>query len=228
MNPALDLSMVRRLIHKDWQLNRWMIVSYLALGVLALAILGYGSEGTFYAGSVLMFSALIGVGIHLIIVTVLLERKEQTLAFVMSLPISPIDYTCAKLLANLGAFLFPWATLTLATLGVIYSHQAIADGLVPYALLVLTEILVSYCLMLAVALVSESEGWTILAIVVCNLMLNFFLYKTSNMPAIQQHLDGPTAVWNETVLRILAIEVGLALVVVCLTFMLQARKRDFL
>ena len=41
--------------------------------------------------------------------TVVEERTDQTLPFVMSLPISAAEYTTAKILANLLIFLIPWA-----------------------------------------------------------------------------------------------------------------------
>ena len=51
-------------------------------------------------------------------VTVVEERNEQTLPFVMSLPISPMEYTTAKILANLLIFLVPLGALMLGSFAV--------------------------------------------------------------------------------------------------------------
>ena len=63
---------------------------------VALLLVSNGGEGSFYAGCILLFTVLISLGIHLAMLTVVEERTQQTLPFVMSLPISPRDYTVAK------------------------------------------------------------------------------------------------------------------------------------
>ena len=152
--------------------------------MLAVALLGTGSEGAFYAGSVVLVSVLITAGIHLAFATVLLERKEQTLAFVMSLPISAREYTTTKIVGNVLMFLIPWVTLVVASDAVILGADSLPDGLIPVTIVVLTEIFVSTCLLLGVALVSESQGWTIATLVAGNLFFNFFLYGVFRIPAI--------------------------------------------
>ena len=79
--------MVKQLILKDWYFNRGVILFYLVAGVGALALVGFAvNSGMFYMGSILLITALIGLGIHLTMATVVNERKEKTLPFIMSLP----------------------------------------------------------------------------------------------------------------------------------------------
>src|SRR5262245_37633593 len=97
----MNIGMVKRLIAKDWYLQRWPILGGLGAGAIAVALVGAANETAFYIGFVLLVSVLITVGVQLAMSTVLLERKEQTLSFVMSLPISAREYTVAKLAGNL-------------------------------------------------------------------------------------------------------------------------------
>jgi len=220
--------MVKRLILKDWYFHRFTIVGYLAIGAVALALLATGGEGSFFAGSILLITVLISLGIHLAMATVVAERTEQTLPFVMSLPISPREYTTAKILANMLIFLVPWVTLVLGTFAVIAGRPGVPKGLIPYFALILTEIFVSYCVILGVALVSESQAWTIGAMVLGNLAFNAFLYWVAHIPAIAASMKTNSIVWSPLILRLLSAELATVVVLLGLTFFLQNRKTDFI
>lgn len=221
-------SMIRRLVFKDWYFMRWAIASYLALGGVALFLVSNGGEGSFYAGCILLFTVLISLGIHLAMLTVVEERTQQTLPFVMSLPISARDYTMAKVLANLLIFLVPWATMLIGALGVIAGRAAIEDGLIPYTVIILTWILVGYILILAVALVSESQVWAIAAMVVSNLAFQAVLYGVSHVPSIAATMKGDVAVWSPAAVGLLLAELAAVALLLGLTFFLQSRKTDFI
>lgn len=225
---AMDFGMIKRLVLKDWYFQRWAILGYLAAGALALALVARGGEGGFFAGSILLITVLITVGIHLAMATVVEERKSQTLAFVMSLPVSPAEYTTAKILANLAIFLLPWLALLIGSFAVIAGSAALPDGLIPFAAIVLLEIFASSVLILCVALVSESQNWTIGAIVFGNLFFQGFLYYVSHLPSIERTIQGSRIVWNPASLALLGGEIAAIVLLLALTFWLQSRKTDFL
>ena len=100
----MNTSRVKRLILKDWYFNRGAIAAYVVVGLLSLLAIGLGGEGGFYGGSILLITVLISIGIHLVMITVIHERTEQTLPFVMTLPVSAKEYTTAKILANMLIF----------------------------------------------------------------------------------------------------------------------------
>lgn len=227
-HPLTPGSMIRKLVLKDWYFMRWAIASYLALGGVALFLVANGGEASFYAGCVLLFTVLISLGIHLAMLTVVEERTQQTLPFVMSLPISPRDYTVAKLLANLLIFFVPWAAMLVGSLAVIAGREAIEDGLIPYAAIILTWILVGYTLILAVALVSESQAWAIAAMVVSNLAFQAVLYGVSHVPSIAATMKGDVAVWSPAARGLLGAELAAVALVLGLTFFFQNRKTDFI
>lgn len=228
-DTSLNWRLVQQLIQKDWYFLRKSLVVYLAVGAFALFLVSAGSEGTFYAGSVLLFTILISLGIHLVMATVIQERTHQTLAFVMTLPISPREYTTAKMLANLSIFLVPWTIFLVGTLAILgFGLDGAGLALIPFAVVILTEILVAYCFVLAVALVSESEGWTIAAMVTTNLAFQGVLYVVSHLPEMASTMKGSSVVWNSTSLGLLGFQFVLIAALVIATFRLQARKTDFI
>jgi ABC-2 type transport system permease protein len=224
----MNYFMVKRLMLKDWYFQRRLIAAYTAGGLLALALIALGTDASFYAGAVLLLTVMISMGIHLAMVTVVQEKSDQTLPFIMTLPISPKEYTTAKILANLSLFLISWTTLTTVTLLLFSSEGARSGALIPFASIVLTEVLASYCLLLTVAIVSESQGWTITAMAIANLFFQGFLYWLSHLPGIARGMKGHGAVWDQTTVTLLVVEVLVSVLLLGLAFALQSRKRDFI
>lgn len=224
----MNYPMVKRLILKDWYFMRWAILAYFAAGLLALGLTAMGSDASSYAGSILLITVMIAIGFHLVMVTVVQERSEQTLPFIMSLPISPMEYTMAKIGANLLIFLVPWVTLTAGTLLLLRTEGARSGALIPFSLIILTELLCAYVLVLTVAIVTESQGWTIFVLVLTNLFFQGFLYWVSHLPAIVTGMKGRGAVWDQTAVTLLSAEVGISILLIVMAFALQARKKDFL
>src|SRR3546814_20242392 len=94
----------------------------------------------------------------------MVERKEQTLAFVMSLPVSPLDFTVSKLAGNVLTFAVPFFVLLGGTLAVVL-FTPLPDGLFVYALRLFAYLLFAYAVSLAVAMSVESEGWATLQLI---------------------------------------------------------------
>ncbi len=224
----MNYAVIKRLIYKDWYLHRWIILGYIGAGALAISLIAIGDELLLSAGNILLISVLIALGIHVAISTVVGERTEQTLPFIISLPISPKDYMTAKMLANMVIFLIPWLTLLIATLAVILGREALPDGLLPYTVIILTELLASYCFVLATALVSESQGWTIGATMVGNLFFQAFLYYVSQQPDIKATMGRDTITWSQPAILLLLGEVLAIVLLLGGTFLFQARKTDFI
>lgn len=225
---AMSSKMIRRLVLTDWYFHRRALVGYIGAGAISLALVAWGGEVGFYAGFVLFVTVLIGLGIHLPISTVVEERKQHTLTFVMSLPVSITEYTAAKLLSNLLLFLVPWLTLLAGTAAVVASRDNLPNGLIPFATLLLVEILAGTCLILGTALVSESIAWTVATMIFSNLFFHAFLYGVSNLPGIAERIESPSAAWSSTEILVLVVELVVIGLILGTTFMLQARKTDFL
>jgi ABC-2 type transport system permease protein len=226
----MNLYMVKRLILKDWYLQRWAILGALAAGAITLVIIASGGKAAFILGLIAFVTVLIATGAQLAMATIVMERKEQTLSFVMSLPISYREYTAAKILGNLLIFLIPWIALVFSSFALIALAPApgIPHGLVPYVALMSVEILMSTCLIAVVALITESQGWTIGAIMVGNLTLNGFGYYFAHIPSIAKGMGSPTVQWSPAASALLLAEFATIALMLGLTFFFQARKKDFL
>ena len=223
----MNYSMVKRLILKDWYLQRWLILASLPAGAVTLGIIAFGGKAGFFIGLLLLVTVIIAVGAQLAVATMVSERKEQTLAFAMSLPISYREYTAAKILGNLLIFLVPWITLVLGSFAILM-YPPEHHGMIPYVAIMAAEILASTCLIFAVALISESQGWTVGAIIVGNLVLNGFGYFVGHIPSIAKGMDSATLNWSPAASFLLLGEFTTIALLLGLTFFVQSRKKDFL
>jgi len=155
------------------------------------------------------------------------ERKKQILPFLMSLPLSITQYTMAKTVSTVGIFLVPWLTLVVAAVSLIVGRESIPDGMIPTTIILSTLTLIGFCVIAGVALVSESEGWTMAATVVANTSYGYGWYLLVRNPVIREGMKSPVVVWSPEVLTIIAVEVAVIVVILGLTFYLQSRKKDF-
>jgi|HubBroStandDraft_6_1064221.scaffolds.fasta_scaffold1147826_1 ABC-2 type transport system permease protein len=221
MNRAL----IARLILKDWYLSRLLLVLIGAAGTLSIGLLYLRREDT---GTIGLISALIAsvlLSILLPMQTVVNERKQHNLAFVMSLPISPMEYTAAKVVGNLSAFLVLWAAIAIGVLGTL-ARTGIFGGLIPFGMVVALAPFVVFCLLLAVAIVVESEMWAVLTMGATNVSYSFW-FLLMKIPGLPEQLKSPVAIWSRPILWILAGQITVIVVALGLTFYLQSRKRDF-
>ena len=221
-------SVIGHLILKDWRLNRPLISLCIGVGLIALVIAQYAGGVARLLGSVWFFVSLCILGSMLPASAILNERKKQTLAFVMSLPISSVQYAIAKALSTSAMFLVPWLTLLVSALLLIETRHAIPHGIIPILLILAMLPLIAFCLISAAALVGESEGWLIAVSIVCNSSYWFVWYLLARIPSLRANWAGPVAVWNAAAVTVLSAELGSIAFIVGLTFFLQSRKRNFI
>ena len=219
-------SVVRHLILKDWRLHRMQIILYIAGGAVALALVQIKQEVPVVLGAVWFFLALILLGCMLPMSNIVNERKKQNLPFLMSLPVSPMQYTWSKVVSTFGMYLVPWLTLVAAALSLIVTI-GIPRGFIPMLLMLAGLTLFGFSLIAGVAMVGESEGWYHAAPCICNSSYGIAYYLISRVPQINHDLSGPVPVWRPVVLTLLGAELAGVVLVLVLTFLLQSRKRDF-
>jgi ABC-2 type transport system permease protein len=219
---------ILRLILKDCRLNVSVIILSFVGGMTALGVLLIGGQTPFVLGSGLFFISMILYASFLPMSNVVNERKKQTLAFMMSLPVSPAQYGVAKLLSTVGMFVIPWVILISAALYMILGRHVLASGAIPIALILAAVPFIGFCLITGTALVSESEGWAIAATAIVNSSYWIAWYLlASYTPSLTRTWTSPVAVWNAAALDILCAEFALIVMVLGLTMLLQSRKHDF-
>ena len=224
----MNASIVQRLISKDWYLLRKPVLGYVAGGLIALLLLAFGGNAAFNIGSILIITVLIALGMHVVMATVVGERTEHTLPFVMSLPISIAQYTLAKILANATLFVTGWLLISLGVCGVVLFRAGVPHGLILLSTIMLLYLLASYFVLLAVAITTESMGATIGTVVASNILLNVLMYALSTVPSISSTYDSAPIVWASAGLWVIASEAAVMMIALALTFIFQARKTNFL
>jgi hypothetical protein len=221
--------MVCRLIWKDWYLNKAGVLASLIGGVATLALVAalHGSQVALILGIIVLVTILIGMG-AMVMMSASNERKQLTLPFVMSLPISYREYTTSKIAGGMLIFLALWVPLVGATVATILLTSGIPHGMIPFVLIMAVEILMSTCLVTVVAVTTESNGWTVAAAQVGALSLNGIGWSIVTLPEIGGLMRSATVRWSGTATALLLAELGFIVLMLAVTFFVQARKRDFL
>jgi hypothetical protein len=218
-------SIVGQLALKDLYLMRWIIVAAVAAGLISLAVTPLDPVA-FYVGSITFLCVLIVLNIFLVLAGVTQEKKDKVRLFVLSLPISTAQYTLTKMAANFIAFFVPWLVLTAASLLMI-GMTAIPDGLIPVVLGVSVYLLAYYCVLLGVAIATESQLWPGAVILVGNVSLNFVIALLFRMPSTGGNVRTDIIVWGGDILATLAIEAIVGALALTLAIAHQSRKKDF-
>ena len=89
-------------------------------------------------------------------------------------------------------------------------------------------VFVGFCVIVAAAMVGETEAWTNPAVILSNSTYGIGWYLIVRIPAVNKDLKSPTAVWSPIMVNFLTIEFVLIAMILGLTFYLQSRKRDFI
>ena len=224
----MNRSVVRTLIVKDVRLQREVVLIALVASALGLALLQVKTETAVIVGASWLFIPLMILACILPGANVINERKKQTLAFLMSLPVSAAQYAKAKLISTIGMFLVPWAALIVAAFTFIFSRPDIPNGVIPAVVILFALVLVGFCVIAGASLVSESEGAMMGAMILCNSSYGLGWYFIVRLPAVHDGFSSRVPLWNRTVLSILGGEVAVIALALGLTFYLQSRKREFI
>ena len=81
---------------------------------------------------------------------------------------------------------------------------------------------------LAAALISESQGWTIAAIMVGNLAVNGVGFWVAHIGSIARGMWGSSVHWTPAASALLFAEFLIIISLLVFTFFFQSRKKDFL
>jgi hypothetical protein len=218
---------VYELIRKDWQLNRVAVGAGMILGILATGITFFGGTVPAVIG-IVCFYTVMGVLGSILPKNITEERKNQTMAFIMSLPVSAIGYSIAKMISTIGIFLLFWLTLVGVAATTILTRQEIPDGLIPLMLVLSSLILLGFVLICSVGMVKETESWVIATVILVNLSYSLGWYLLIRIPQVGRDSFQPEIVWNPILVTTLGVEFTLIALLLGLTLFLQSRKRDFI
>jgi ABC-type transport system involved in multi-copper enzyme maturation permease subunit len=194
-------------------------------GVLSVALMPW-SMVAFYVGITSFMVVLIVLNVALVMSSVIGERKEKMALFVLSLPISTAQYTVSKVVSSLIAFLVPWAFLSAGCL-VLFHVTPIPDGMIPVSVALMVYMILYFCVLLAVALHTDSALWTGVVIVAGNVGINFVIQILLRLPSFQANGQGETAVWTADIVAFIALQLVLSVAAIAIALFIHSRKRDF-
>lgn len=226
MTTSLNVPIIKLLVKKDWQLfEKWMAMSVIA-GIVSLCLLGAGKAWSFYLGSLLLIIVLVSISCFSISTSLINERKERTLPFIMSLPVSPLDFYLAKLIGNGLTFAVPMAILAIGTVATIW-FTPLPDGLIVYAMLLFGHVVLAFSLSLSVAMAVESEGWNIFAMIGSTLLINPLMMALGQIPVIADNARTDHLVWSLPAVSILATQIVGSILILVWTGWYHGRKSAF-
>ena len=219
--------MVKKLIQKDWFMCRHGVYLCLLIGFGGLISFLLGGFYSVYLGAVALDLAVIML-MFFQTLGIIFERKDQTLAFIMSLPVSNLEYTMAKTIAYGGGYFFTWLLLYISAIAVLMIRIDIGNSIIPYFTVLYGSVLMFYCLGFAVAMITESEPLTSAVLALGNITTQVSIGLGMTFPEIKESIRSPTILWNEPIVTVLAIEMIVAVLSLTAMFYFQLRKKDFL
>jgi ABC-2 type transport system permease protein len=221
-------NVVRKLVAKEIYVNRWFIIGASISAVVSVLIAALGSKAAFNIGALTWLTTIIACGVMLAIYGVVNERKEHSLLFVLSLPLSTRDYVRAKLIGLGLSFLAPWLVASAAAIALVLLKTDIPDGMLPFTVLLSVFMLANFALVLCGSLHAMSEALVSAVIVVTNAGVSVFMFTVGAMPAISDHRSDAHPDWNNTIWIVLAVEICTLVLAFALPLLVAARRRDFL
>ncbi len=223
MSPVV----IRKLVAKELYLNRWMMAGTAVAATLAAFACAFGATA-FNVGALAWMTAIIACGVMLALYGVAQERKEQSLQFVLSLPVSIRGYVFAKTAGLLLSYMVPWLVATAAAIALVLLSPGVPDGLLPYVVVLSGFLLANFAVVLCAALHARSEAAMVAVIILTNMAVSVFMFVVGALPGIRDHLSGPVPVWNSTILNVLLVELLVLAIAVTLPLATATRRRDFI
>lgn len=224
----MNTPMVARLMCKDFHFFRKQLPGYFVCGLLAIGVACLAGTTAFYAGGVLLVSLLNLLGMHVPISIVLGERRNKTLPLIMSLPVTPFEYTCSKMAVCLMTYAGVWAVLFVVSVGAVLQVGQHYDGLVPFIAIVFVGSAAHAVLVLAAALVRDSLDKTVRAVVFWNLVLQAVVFSAATNRTIHAAMWSENVVWSADVMLFLLAELVTVCIGIAAAFWLQSRKTQLI
>jgi ABC-2 type transport system permease protein len=221
-----DSLVMRKLILKDLYLNRWLLLGAVVAGVASLVMMSWSRLG-YTIGNVCYITTIVALGIVLAMYGILQERKDRSFLFALSLPLSTAQYVRSKTLGALATFLIPWTLLSVGSVVLNAASPAIADGMIPVAIITSLFFLANFCIVIAAVFAVSSDALVAGVVIVTNMCVTFFIILVNSVPAIARDMKVDAVVWNTPTLLILAIEILTISIMLAIPFFVHSRKRDF-
>lgn len=226
-HPSSSIDMIKLLVIKDLQIYQKPLAAFVAGMMLALSLIGTGKPWPFAVGSLLLLVLLVTISSFSILASLVTERKEQTVPFIMSLPVTPMDVYWGKLLGTLTIYLVPFTLVAGGTVALVLGTP-LPDGLLVFFLLIYCFLLMCHCVHLCIAIAIASEAWIIFTMMALMTLVGPYIYGIVRVAAIRTNLNSNNIVWSGTALGLLAAQLAVIAIVLGVTSWAYSRKTSFL
>jgi hypothetical protein len=193
--------------------------------VLSLALSPWSAIAFFVGGSILVV-ALILLNIMLVMGSLINERKEKIRVFLLSLPVSTTQYNVAKLVSSMIAYLVPAVVLTLGGI-VLLLATPLPNGFIPLFVATSVHCFFYFCVLLAVALVTDNQTWITTVIIFGNVSVSFVIPGLINLSSMRGSFGTETPVWSTDVVMFITVELVIAIAALALSFVVNSRQTEF-
>ena len=221
--------MIRKLMQKDWYMCRSGIYVSMMIGIAGLIAILLGTGIVFFIGAILLDLALVLPMMSITFPVMVNERKDQTLSFVMSLPIGNREYAVSKILLSVSCYFITWLLLYSGAIAALIIRIDISNSIIPYFTMLCGETLMFFCILLTAAILYESELITGIVFGISNIIIQCSVSMgTLFSEKMRESVMSPTMLWNEPIVTIIAIEILVSVLCIATMYNFQLRKRDFL
>jgi len=229
----MSISIIPQLVRKDFLMMRKTILIFCLVMLASIAaiclIFGRVPNVVFFnLGITLLIAPAITCAIVLIMKTIVMEKQKSTQLFIMSLPVTVIEFTMSKLLLNLPVFTVFWLAISGVAFYFSFGLGVFPFGTIPFITMIFIGIFVAYVGVLSVALIYQSYGITIITMLFLELGTPAYLWIIAFMEPINSHFYEPHMVWNSTAISIVATQIIAAIAALLITWHIQNKKRDFI
>ena len=170
---------------------------------------------------------LICVGGFAIQSSLLNERREHTLSFMMSLPMTPMTFFWSKVLANLVLYLVPFLIVVAGTAFLVL-FTPLPDGILIWSFLIYGFLATNYFISLSAALVLESEGWNIFVQIAVSTFVGPFMVLLGTIDTIGKKIQSNEVVLSQEALGIFVLELTIMVLALAFARSVYRRKDSFL
>ncbi len=219
--------MIKRLIVKEFHIYQKQFAAYVIGLLIGLTLIGIAKTWAFYAGGMILLVLLICVGGFAIQSSLLNERREHTLTFMMSLPLTPMTFFWSKVLANLVLYLVPFA-IVLAGTAFLVLFTPLPDGILIWSFLIYGFLATNYFISLSAALVLESEGWNIFVQIAVSTFVGPFMVLLGTIDTIGKKIQSNEVVLSQEALGIFVLELTIMVLALAFARSVYRRKDSFL
>ncbi len=219
--------MIKRLILKEFHMYQKQFAAYVIGLLIGLTLIGMAKTWAFYAGGMILLVLLICVGGFAIQSSLLNERREHTLSFMMSLPLTPMTFFWSKVFANLVLYLVPF-TIVLAGTAFLVLFTPLPDGILIWSFLIYCFLATNFFISLSAALVLESEGWNIFVQIAVSTFVGPFMVFIGTIDAIGKKIQSNEVVLSPEALGLFALELTVMLLALAFARAVYRRKDSFL